>query len=246
MDVNGFIKVFCELTNEDELNKGISCFAKMMGFDQYRFAFLVPQHSVWPKLMVFSQCDKSWILRYRTENMISRDPIIYLAMQQQSPIYWRELILKNSMPCASLDILLEARNYGLNDGVSFSCHGLAGEQGVLSFITSEKDFDIKSVSPELSYMSGYIFDAAVRITKDSFLYPKLSVREVECLFWAGEGKTAEEIGMILSISARTVNFHIGMAVKKTNSMNRCQAIAKAVSRGVLRPNFTLISIEEYH
>lgn len=57
----------------------------------------------------------------------------------------------------------------------------------------------------------------------------LSNREREVLTWVAEGKTAWEISQILGISNSTVNKHIAGAMRKTGSVTRTQAVAKALT-----------------
>jgi LuxR family quorum sensing-dependent transcriptional regulator len=54
---------------------------------------------------------------------------------------------------------------------------------------------------------------------------RLSDREREVLAWASEGKTAWEIGCILNLSQRTVEWHIGQVCRRLGAVNRLQAIA---------------------
>jgi len=61
----------------------------------------------------------------------------------------------------------------------------------------------------------------------------LTPREQTCLQWLAEGKTIEEIAMILSLSSRTINFHLGNAQEKLNSATKYQAVAKAVHMGII-------------
>ncbi|MBT3791015.1 MAG: helix-turn-helix transcriptional regulator [Alphaproteobacteria bacterium] len=61
----------------------------------------------------------------------------------------------------------------------------------------------------------------------------LTAREVECLQWCAKGKNSAEVGKILGITERTVNWHIDNAIRKTNCVNRVQAVAKAVSLGII-------------
>ena len=61
----------------------------------------------------------------------------------------------------------------------------------------------------------------------------LTDREVEILRWTVEGKTAWEIGSILTISERTVNFHLQNAMVKFGVHNKTHAAAKAMSHGLL-------------
>jgi DNA-binding CsgD family transcriptional regulator len=56
----------------------------------------------------------------------------------------------------------------------------------------------------------------------------LSARELECLKWTAEGKTAWEASVILGISERTVRFHLNAAREKLQCATTTQAVAKAV------------------
>jgi len=53
------------------------------------------------------------------------------------------------------------------------------------------------------------------------------------LQWCAKGKNSAEVGKILGITERTVNWHIDNAIRKTNCVNRVQAVAKAVSLGII-------------
>jgi DNA-binding NarL/FixJ family response regulator len=57
----------------------------------------------------------------------------------------------------------------------------------------------------------------------------LNDRELECLTWSARGKTSPEIAQILSLSKRTVNFHIENACRKLNVSTRTEAVARAAS-----------------
>lgn len=62
---------------------------------------------------------------------------------------------------------------------------------------------------------------------------KLSKREIEVLQWIKEGKTSYEASVILNISERTVNFHVRNILEKLDVMNRVQAVATALKRGII-------------
>lgn len=62
----------------------------------------------------------------------------------------------------------------------------------------------------------------------------LSQREAEILNWAAAGKTAKEIGIILKISERTINYHLQSAYRKLSVTNRPHAIARAIETGTLQ------------
>lgn len=60
-------------------------------------------------------------------------------------------------------------------------------------------------------------------------------RQLECLRWAQAGKSSTDIGAILGISARTVDYHLGQACARLAVRTRVQAISLAIDAGLLSP-----------
>jgi DNA-binding response OmpR family regulator len=63
----------------------------------------------------------------------------------------------------------------------------------------------------------------------------LADREVETLTWAARGKTFWEIGQILGLSKRTVEFHLENARRKLGVATRTQALIKAATGHLIEP-----------
>lgn len=61
----------------------------------------------------------------------------------------------------------------------------------------------------------------------------LSDRERECLLWVSEGKTTEDVAMILGVSGNTVSSYITHAIRKLGAQNRPMAIANAIRSGII-------------
>jgi LuxR family transcriptional regulator of spore coat protein len=61
----------------------------------------------------------------------------------------------------------------------------------------------------------------------------LTQREVSCLQWAALGKTSWEMGVILGLTERTINFHIHNACRKLGVHGRQAAITAALQAGLL-------------
>jgi DNA-binding CsgD family transcriptional regulator len=61
----------------------------------------------------------------------------------------------------------------------------------------------------------------------------LSERERECLYWVSEGKTTQEIALILGVSSNTVNKYIVSSIQKLGAANRAMAIAVAIRAGII-------------
>jgi len=62
---------------------------------------------------------------------------------------------------------------------------------------------------------------------------ELTDRELECLFWIAEGKTSDEIAVILGISRNTINNYITSVMRKTATKTRSEAIAFAVRNNLV-------------
>jgi len=63
----------------------------------------------------------------------------------------------------------------------------------------------------------------------------VSTREHDILSWGAEGKTDEEISVILNISVNTVRFHWKNIFRKLAANGRIYAITKALRQHIITP-----------
>lgn len=61
--------------------------------------------------------------------------------------------------------------------------------------------------------------------------PTLTRRQIECLRWIAQGKSSNDIGAILNISRRTVDYHVIEICVRLNVRTRMQAVTVAMARG---------------
>jgi LuxR family quorum-sensing transcriptional regulator LasR len=137
-------------------------------------------------------------------------------------------------------MMCDAWENGIRRGLTVPIHGPQGEVGVLSLNSDLSDNEFYRASDAHQYdiqvIAHYFHDAALSRLRRQVEIPKpiaLTDREAEILKWTVEGKTAWEIGSILNISERTVNFHIQNVMEKFGVHNKTQAAAKAVGMGLL-------------
>ena len=76
-------------------------------------------------------------------------------------------------------------------------------------------------------------ERALELGNTEIVAKPLSPRECECLTWAARGKTAWEISVILSVSERTVKFHLSNASAKLRVNNTTHAVARAINAGII-------------
>lgn len=63
----------------------------------------------------------------------------------------------------------------------------------------------------------------------------LTPREIEVLAAAAKGMSNKEIGRELGISLHTVKFHLESLTRKLHAQGRTEAVAKAITLGLLQP-----------
>jgi DNA-binding CsgD family transcriptional regulator len=83
-----------------------------------------------------------------------------------------------------------------------------------------------------TFLAGYV--AVMTPAQRLPARPQLLKREVECLRWVAQGKSDNEIGILLSITRSTVRFHITRAMVKLDAVNRAQATLKATQLGYIK------------
>jgi DNA-binding CsgD family transcriptional regulator len=79
----------------------------------------------------------------------------------------------------------------------------------------------------------YALSQIPQLLAQAAMQDPLSDRERECLFWVSEGKTTDEVAVILGVSSNTVNSYITHAIQKFAASNRAMAIATAIRSGII-------------
>lgn len=217
------------ITDPDELTEHLEQLVKVLGFDYFRLAIIIPVSHQRPMIRILNSCPEEWIENYNRSGMIVRDPVIAAARRQLRPVRWDDVRGTDE----EMDVMVEAAKCGLRFGVSYPLHGPRGEHGVLSFITERyrPSFYVE-IAPTLAMAVPFVFEAAMKACR-----PKgeagLKVVEADCLFWVSEGKSSAEVAIILGIPERTVTHHLSSAKKKLGASNRHNAVAKAMASGEL-------------
>jgi DNA-binding CsgD family transcriptional regulator len=117
--------------------------------------------------------------------------------------------------------------------VTFSLRERLGETAIFG-ITAETDLSEwrepqNLITRECQILANYFHSHVLRINgHDCEREILMSARELDCLKWTAEGKTAWEASIILGISERTVRFHLNAAREKLKCTTTTQAVAKAI------------------
>jgi DNA-binding CsgD family transcriptional regulator len=87
----------------------------------------------------------------------------------------------------------------------------------------------------LQLLAAHALTAADRLLSPKLAVelPKLTKREMDVLSWTAQGKTAWEVSVILTMSEKTVNFHLANVMRKLQVNSKHQAVLRCVAAGVL-------------
>jgi LuxR family quorum-sensing system transcriptional regulator SolR len=217
----------------DEMRK----FAQRMGFDHFAYALTIKAPSLKHQQYIINGYPPEWHERYVARGYFKVDPLIRHAESSTLPAIWEDPRFHEP---ASAEFWGEAQAIGLYAGVSFAVHEQAGVTGIFSLSRntpgSLQNGDLAALIGRAHVFASVLHHAVVRIDLPKLLpgaFTPLTARERECLKWAADGKTAWEIGQILSIAERTAVFHVNNVVQKLGAANKTQAIVRAVALKLL-------------
>jgi DNA-binding CsgD family transcriptional regulator len=171
-----------------------------------------------------------WSTCYEKNNYCTIDPIVAHCRQSTLPILWdRETFAK--VPELGRALAEQGLQYGWSQPVhDFNHHN----SSMLSVARSHLRISAYELYENLGYATLISHKlhalATQKLTSKNPGYVSLthlSPRETEVLKWSAQGKTALDIGTILSLSPRTVNFHIGSAIRKLGVTNKISAVVQA-------------------
>jgi LuxR family quorum sensing-dependent transcriptional regulator len=167
-----------------------------------------------------------WRALYSGENFIQRDPAVRHSPRTVMPFDRASGPYNPETEPQVKEVVDRARDYNVHKGLQIPVPSARGIIGMVWL--AGPHFDEREVhAPVLHSLSLHAFYRLEQlIGRRLHKTARLTEREREVLAWAAEGKTAWEIGRILSVSTRTVEWHFAQACNKLGARNRVQAIAR--------------------
>ncbi len=184
---------------------------------------------------------KVWTDHYTERRFVEVDPVIRLARKSATPFAWRDPAVRSRMTKNARRVFDEARDFKILNGLTIPIHEPGTQFATLNLSTDlgDKMFDdlVAAEALKLTLLAQF-FHAQARgrfFENPDLATAPLSPRERECLLWTARGKSAWEIGAILSISERTVVFHLSNAMHKLGVHNKIYGVVKAIMAGLIVP-----------
>jgi LuxR family transcriptional regulator, quorum-sensing system regulator BjaR1 len=184
--------------------------------------------------VLFHNIPAAWVDRYSSRGYAFKDPAIRRMVSGAAPFYWHELAEDVRDNPAARMVLDEAKEFHLGQGFSTSLVTLDG-QGVGFSVSGQHCEDDPEMRGMLTLIATYAIGRAVALKQENVPDAPivLSAREREALQWASEGKNDWEIGEVMSISEHGADKHMRSVRVKLGVINRTQAVAEAIRRGLI-------------
>ena len=245
IECSSFIERAADARTVEDIHGLCSSLTHAVGFDYFIFAATFPVSLIKPLKVIVSGYPDDWRKHYLEFSYAEIDPTVTHCMSHVTPLCWDRIDVTNHARRRSAKrFMSEASDFGLRSGASFPVHGCHGEAAMFSLASGEDHHQmhahINEALPYVQLLTSYIHEAVRKICEGEGLpigKVELTLREKECLTWAAEGKTTWEISQIISVSERTVLYHLQNATQKLDGTNRQHAVAKAVTQAVITPQF---------
>lgn len=219
-------------------------YSDRIGFQNFGFAYKAsaPRDSGtgFAALLDFPEAWKKRYATLATSSTDSADPVIRHVTTALSPTAWdcrgHVTFTAPSIAHSARGLLGLAGENQLRAGLTIPLCALGVAWSFL-VLTTKSTAVAEDVLPELPYafLFGQGVMACMRRIEMRTHRPlvTLSQRQKEILQWCAIGKTSWEIGMILNISASTVEFHLTSAAQRLHANGRIAACARAVALGLI-------------
>ena len=252
--VEDFVESLAGAGSTAEIGAKLEVVLKAMGFE--RFAYVHVRPPLGKKLRAFvppgsrsgnqvheflSTLPDSWVDYYLSRDYGDVDPTLHAAVGRLLPFQWRDIGGQNDLSNGQRRVLNEARDHGVRDGATIPIHGPDSGLSTLSVVgcTGEREFDeaYRQSYRDLMWLAINTHETFLKLAEDAPAQGRVRVtdRERDCLLWTARGKTAWEVGQILSISEETVLFHLKNVTRKLGVFSKHHAVVKAVIQGYIVP-----------
>ena len=226
-----------QATNRVEFGDAVVRFAQQLGFSTVS-AMTVVDHSIGEsQFITVDNTPRGYIEYFKDMDGGRKDPVMQHCKKQSVPIVWDQATYVRH---GQADLWEDQARFGYRTGIALALHLPEGRHFILGVdrdqpVPAHKG-ELTRVVADLQLFAVLAQDTALRLLLPPVPQtdlPALTPRELECLRWTMEGKTAWEVGSILGISERTAVLHTHNAMHKLGCVNKHQAVLKALRLGLI-------------
>jgi LuxR family quorum sensing-dependent transcriptional regulator len=179
-------------------------------------------------LVVLNSWPPEYFRLYTERRFVDVCPIARHCRNSLLPFEWSDAPYDPEQEPRTAAVLSIAADFGMARGLTVPVPDRHGPNRAVSL--SGPRLDLAPHSKHAMHLIAlYGFERlSSLILREGGSKPNVTPREREVLTWIARGKSAWEIGEILSIAKRTVDEHAQTAFRKLDAVNRTQAVAIAL------------------
>lgn len=190
--------------SEDELFGTVVDMARGMGFNYCAYAIQMPVPISRPTIVMFTSIGPSKCELPQSTGFLAADPTVQSSLREALPVVWSDSVFE-----ATPELWAETRAQGVSRGWAQSTRDINGALGMLSLAGGavEAGGDTMESRVRMAWLTQYVHMGMARILLPRYVPETqiaMTAREKEVLRWTAEGKTAYEIGHILSVDRKSV------------------------------------------
>ncbi|WP_438864406.1 autoinducer binding domain-containing protein [Neptunicella sp.] len=194
-----------------------------LGFDYYAYSVHAAFPVSNPSFVFYSNYPDEWKKKYAKNNYPIEDPTIIHGLKTSLPLIWRANEVTKQKNFWENAFTHKIR-CGWTQSAVLNPHNTA-----VFTMACKKQIDVShQLQSHLLTLSATFHNLYTKVVLAEVPDINLTKREIEILKWCSDGKTSEEIAMILNVKKRTISFHIANAINKLNVNNKTSAAVRAV------------------
>ena len=214
-----------------------ACFERAMadeGFENYIIGKMVDRRLVRSDWARFPD---GHFETYLAEQWDTVDPILAYAATATRPFYWDDVASHRQLNQAQTALLEECRRVGVH---SVLVAPFPNRSGGCDIVGVSRRYPEPVDRARLAVLQAMCAHTWYRQAELSGRDPEarqcdvsLTSRELEILKWVRDGKSNSEMSEIMSLSVKTIEYHVGNLLKKLGAPNRTTAVVIAVRQHLL-------------
>jgi LuxR family transcriptional regulator, quorum-sensing system regulator CciR len=230
-------------TNVIDVRRRVVEFARSRGFAAMFFISPIAKDSREGRVLANVGFDDTWARAYRRW-LHRTDPLPEIALRRSAPFRWSEASKLRTLTAPEQRYLAILAARGMADGLIVPTFGPGSRCGMaglglhpnVAALSGAEVLELQIVA-QASY-ARYCDLVSSEFEQDA----PLSEREKDVLLWMSRGKSNAAIGIILDISADTVDTYVRRIFRKFSVSDRVAAVMAAVQHGyVIAGNYRKVA-----
>lgn len=215
------------------------------GFNAYAMGFLpdtnadpAPGEPIHAEPFLLLDWPVAWLELYARQGFASEDVVVAEAAATSEPFTWGEIRQRRSG--ASAHIFAAAARFGWSDGFVVPIHNpnaAPGARFAVASLAAPQLLDLGPIERAKLHRIALAAFARARTLRGRPADPKaalqLAPREREALGLVSQGLSDGEIAQRMGVKSATAHHHVESAKRRLNATTRAQAVAIAMSNGLI-------------